>query len=570
MTEAVSSTGPSEGPQPSGPIVRVDPQARMQILFAILMTLFLSALDQTIVGTALPTIVTDLQGNDLYTWVVTVYLLTATITGPVYGKLSDQFGRRNLLMIGVSLFLLGSALSGLSGSMAQLIIFRGIQGLGAGSIFPIAIAVIGDLFTPAERGKYQGLFGAVFGLSAVIGPALGGLITDYVGWHWIFFVNLPIGFFALAIIWRLLPQVRLEGVTRRIDYLGVALFTMALVPILIGLTNKARLEWTDPWVGGLIVLGLAVGVIFLFVESRAAEPIVPLELFRIRSYSSTQLATFLASFGFFSAIVFLPRWFQVVNDSTATESGYQILPLLAGLILSSVLSGALVTRTGRYKLISLVALILMAIGSFLFTSIRFDTPLPVMWVWMFILGAGIGPTLAVFTLIIQNTAPRERLGVATSNLTLFRQVGGTVGLAVGGTLFGSTLLQQAPIQVSQQLTAAGVAPGVVARFGSQFAGSGLNQDDIAGVGDLGASILAAIPEAVRPLVEPLIPDIVRGIHAAFSLAVADTFWLGVIASVLALGAALFIREVPLRGREEVLAQRRATGAGERAPMPIAE
>lgn len=570
MTEAVSSTGPSEGPQPSGPMVRVDPQARMQILFAILMTLFLSALDQTIVGTALPRIVTDLQGNDLYTWVVTVYLLTATITGPVYGKLSDQFGRRNLLMIGVSLFLLGSALSGLSGSMAQLIIFRGIQGLGAGSIFPIAIAVIGDLFTPAERGKYQGLFGAVFGLSAVIGPALGGLITDYVGWHWIFFVNLPIGFFALAIIWRLLPQVRLEGVTRRIDYLGVALFTLALVPVLIGLTNKARLEWTDPWVGGLIVLGLVVGVFFLFVESRAAEPIIPLELFRIRSYSSTQLATFLASFGFFSAIVFLPRWFQVVNGSTATESGYQILPLLAGLILSSVLSGALVTRTGRYKLISLVALILMAIGSFLFTSIRFDTPLPVMWIWMFILGAGIGPTLAVFTLIIQNTAPPARLGVATSNLTLFRQVGGTVGLAVGGTLFGSTLLQQAPIQVSQQLTTAGVPPDVVARFGSQFAGSGLNQDDIAGVGDLGASILAAIPEAVRPLVEPLIPDIVRGIHAAFSLAVADTFWLGVIASVLALGAALFIREVPLRGREEVLAQRRAGGAAERAPMPIAE
>jgi len=214
----------------------------MEILFAILLGLFLSALDQTIVGTALPRVVTDLQGNQLYTWVVTIYLLTSTITGPIYGKLSDQFGRKLLLMVGISLFLLGSFLSGLSQTMEQLIIFRGLQGLGAGALFPISLAVIGDLFSPQERGKYQGLFGAVFGISALIGPALGGYLTDQISWHWVFFVNLPVGAVALFIIWRLMPAHTESGVTRRVDYLGVSMFTLALVPILVGLSRKATIS----------------------------------------------------------------------------------------------------------------------------------------------------------------------------------------------------------------------------------------------------------------------------------------------------------------------------------------
>src|SRR5688572_19363355 len=247
---------------PSGPNISIDPRARLEILFAILLGLFLSALDQTIVGTALPRVVTDLGGNELYTWVVTIYLLTATITGPIYGKLSDQFGRRNLLMIGIGLFLAGSALSGLSQDMFQLILFRGIQGLGAGALFPISLAVIGDLFTPAERGKYQGLFGAVFGVSALIGPALGGFLTDQISWHWVFFVNLPVGAVALAIIWRLMPAHQRSGVTRKVDWVGVFVFTLALVPILVGLTNKQALDWLDPWVGGLLVVGLALLALF--------------------------------------------------------------------------------------------------------------------------------------------------------------------------------------------------------------------------------------------------------------------------------------------------------------------
>ena len=526
--------------------VRVDHRARMEILFAILLGLFLSALDQTIVGTAMPRILSELRGIDLYTWVVTIYLLTSTITGPIYGKLSDQFGRKNLLLFGIFLFLLGSALSGLSQDMLQLIVFRGIQGLGAGALFPIALAVIGDLFTPRERGRYQGLFGAVFGISAIIGPALGGYLTDHLSWHWVFFVNLPIGAVALFIIWRLLPALRTTGVGRKIDYLGVAVFTAALVPILVGLTNKQTMEWADPWVGGLILLGLALSGVFILIELRAAEPIVPLGLFRNRTYAVSIVATFLASFGFFGAILYLPLWYQVVNGSSATESGYQLLPLLGGLILSSVASGQIVSRTGRYKWLIVGALLVLGTGTLLMTQLRADTPPPTLWIWQFITGLGVGPTFAVFTIVVQNAVPWRQLGVATSNLTFFRQIGGAVGLALAGTIFGSTFRSQAPIEIRAQLIAAGVPPAQLDQFAGQLAPVGQQLNDFAAVGDLGARILASLPADARPFVEPLIPNIVAGIYQALSLAIAGSLWLGVIAAFAAAGVSLFMHELTLR------------------------
>ena len=284
MSTESAATRRGMPPVASGDAVEehVDNRARMEILGAVMLTLFLSALDQTIVGTALPRIVTELGGNQFYVWAVTVYLLTSTITGPMYGKLSDQFGRRPLMMFGVGLFLVGSVLCSLSGEMWQLIAFRGIQGLGAGAIFPISLAIIGDLFSPRERGKYQGLFGGVFGISMIIGPALGGFLTDSISWHWIFLVNVPIGLVALVVLWRLLPHTAHPERTRSIDYLGAAVFSAAIVPFLIGLTNKQTGEWTDPSVGGLILLGVMLAFVFVWVESRAAEPIVPLSLFRNR------------------------------------------------------------------------------------------------------------------------------------------------------------------------------------------------------------------------------------------------------------------------------------------------
>ncbi len=285
---------------------------------------------------------------------------------------------------------------------------------------------------------------------------------------------------------------------------------------------------------------------FVWVESRAKEPIVPLDLFRNRTYSASMLAAFTASFGFFGAVIFLPRWYQVVNGSSATESGYQLLPLLFGLILSSIISGQIVSRTGRYKWLTVGALATLAVALLLITNLRADTPPPMLWLWQFVAGVGIGPTLAVFTIIVQNAVPPNKLGVATSNLTFFRQVGGTVGLALAGTIFGATLQTEAPRQVAGELLRAGVPQAQIDQFAARLSGSAFSTDTLSAVGDMGARILAQVPAEARDFVEPLIPSIVQGIHQAFSLAIADTMWLGLTATLVAVGAALTLREVPLR------------------------
>ncbi|MDQ2689547.1 MAG: MFS transporter [Chloroflexota bacterium] len=542
--------------------VRVDQRARIEILVAILLTMFLSALDQTVVGTALPRIVTDLAGNELYVWVVTIYLLTATVTGPIYGKLSDQFGRRPMMMIGVGLFLFGSLLCALSQEMWHLIVFRGIQGAGAGAIFPIALAVIGDLFSPRERGKYQGLFGAVFALSSILGPALGGILTDTVGWHWVFLVNLPLGIVALVVLWRLLPHVSHPERVRSIDYLGATVFTAALVPFLLGLTNKQTGEWTDPMVGGLIVLGLVIGVAFVWVESRAKEPILPLELFRNRTVTGSIVATFLITFGFFGAIIFIPRWFQFVLGSSATESGYQMLPLMAGVMGSSIGSGYVVARTGRYKWMTVGAMAVGAFGLYLMTNLRAETDVATVWLWMFIAGLGIGPSFAVFTIVVQNAVAPRMLGAATSALTFFRQVGGSVGLAIAGTVFGSSFATEVPRQMSVEGLPQPLIDGV------SRGGADAMQGELTGVGvDLGAQILAAVPESVRAAVEPYVEGIVGAIHQAFSLAIADTMWIALFGALAAtLVVVAFVPERTLRHTPGPGAARQEAAEGGRGPI----
>jgi EmrB/QacA subfamily drug resistance transporter len=521
------------------PALLLPHRRKMEILFAILLGLFLSALDQTIVGTALPTIVGDLGGsNELYTWVITIYLLTSTISGVFYGKLSDLYGRRPMLLIGVSLFLVGSALSGLSWSMESLILFRGIQGLGAGALFPISLAVIGDLFTPAERGKYQGLFGAVFGVAAVLGPLLGGWLTDTFGWNSIFYVNLPIGAVTLYIIWRYLPPMKRAGARYSLDYLGAAVFTVAISFLLVGLTNKQSADWADLSVGGFILIALAVGAVFVVIESRAKEPIVPLDLFRNRVYSVSIVSVFLSAFGFFAAVVFLPRWFQFVKNVSPTESGLQILALLAGVIISSVASGALISRTGRYKALILGSLALMSIGLWLMTNLEYTTDLPVLWAWMFITGLGIGPTLAAFTIVVQSAVPFEKLGVATGNLTFFRQIGGSVGLAIVGTVFGQTLTDAVVPSLIDQ--------GIPEQFAgqlSQFAGGGGGAE----VGQVGQDLRTVLEQNLPAQAQPFLEQILNGVFDAFTQAVAAAFWVGFIAAVAAFLVTIALPEVPLRG-----------------------
>ena len=531
----------------------VDPRVRTQIFIAVLLGLFVTALDQTVVGTALPRIVTDLHGNDIYTWAFTGYLLTATVSGPIYGKLSDLFGRRPILIFAITLFLIGSALCGQAREMWQFVAFRSLQGLGAGALFPVALAVIGDLFEPAERGKYQGFFGAMFGVSSLVGPAIGGLITDNFGWPWIFYVNLPIGIVVLAVIWRLLPRARPAGARPRIDYLGAALLVAALVPILIGLTNKQTADWLDLTVAGLIAAGLVIGVAFVFVEMRAAEPIIPLGLFRSRNFTVAVAAMFVIAMGFFTPIVFLPRWFQFVSGASATQSGYQILALIAGLIVSATVSGQIVARTGRYKFLVLGGAMLLSIGLFLLTGLRADTPLPLLYVWMFVTGLGVGPMFAVLTLVVQASVAPRNIGTATSSLTLFQQIGGSVGLAITGTIFTSRILDEIP----RQLAAEGVPPQVVAAFNS---GGTASLNRLTTVGDLGQTILAGVPPAARAQIEPLVPRIVEAIHRGFSLATADTFALGAGAGVVAFLTLALLRELPLKRPAALPAEPSAAGA----------
>lgn len=527
---------------PGGAPRQLTARRRFAALGAILLALFLGSLDQTVVGTALPRIVTDLGGNEVYTWVVTAYLLSSTITVPIYGKLSDIYGRKMLLLTGIGIFLAGSWLSGLSQTMPELIVFRALQGLGAGALFPISLAIVGDLFSPRERGRYQGLFGAVFGLSFIVGPFIGGWITDNISWHWVFYVNVPIGIAALAVIATVLDNVGPTTTVRLrdLDYLGIATFTAGMVPFLIGLTNKGLTDsngslysWTDPSVGGLILLGLVFLTAFVFVEARAKQPIIPLGLFRNWTYSATNLAAFLVAFGMFSAVIFLPRYYQAVRGVSATGSGYMIWPLMVGLIGGSVGAGFLISHLGRYKRVLAVAMLLLLAGSFLMTHLQADTADSTLWFWMFVLGLGIGPAMSGFTVVVQNSAPVRQLGVATSTMTFLRQIGGSVGLAIAGTVFSQQFVQLLPNRL--------IAHGVPLAFAHRFTRAGGQQGNLTGV-DLATQLRHVLP----PQLQALVPRIVAGVHDAFALAVGDVFWLPFGVALLAFLAVLTLPDLALR------------------------
>ena len=543
----MAQTSPS-APSASPPVA-LDRRARQAVVGAVIMALFLASLDQTIVGPALPRIVTDLHGNDVYSWVVTAYLLTSTIAVPVYGKLSDVYGRRPLLLTGIGIFLVGSALSGLSQSIDELIAFRALQGLGAGSLFPISLAIIGDLFSARERGRYQGLFGGVFGVSFLIGPLLGGVLTDSVSWHWIFYVNLPLGLAALMVIATVLPNTRRVGTrVRDLDFVGVILFAAAVVPLLLALNNKGTTRsdgtlpaWLSLEVGGLLLVSAVVAVTFVLVESRAREPIVPLSLFRDRTFSASIVATMAIAFSIFSATIYLPRYYQVVRGVGATESGYEVWPLLLGLIGGSIISGRLISRTGRYRKLIIGAATMMLIGMLLLTRLRADTDTLVLWAFMLIAGIGVGPGQSAYTTVIQNVVPRSMLGAGTSTLTFFRQIGASVGLAIAGTVFNQRFASRLP----GELQSAGV-PVPVAQ---QIANSG-SRTDLTGVG--------AVSQSLPPSQRGLASVIATGVHNAFALATADIFWVSAGGAVIGMIAVLLIREVPFR-----------TGPNE-APEPVAE
>ena len=539
-------------PAAAHPAIEVNSRARFEILGAIMLALFLGALDQTIVGPVLPKITRELKGVDLYTWVVTSYLVTSTAAIPLYGKLSDVFGRKPMLMFGIIVFLLGSALSGLSQTMEQLILFRAFQGIGAGALFPISLAIVGDLFTPAERGKYQGLFGSVFGVAFLVGPFLGGFLTDNLSWHWIFYVNIPVGLVSLYLIARLLPMVRKADAKFSLDIPGLICFLGAIVPILIGLTNAETKDWLDPSVTIWFGVGIVFLVLFVIAENFAGDPIIPLRLFRIRTFTVSAIANFLSVFGFSTLIIFLPLWFQVVQKATTTESGYLLFPFLFGLIFNSILAGQIVSRTGRYKWLMVISIAVMGAGLALFSNLRADTPYWTMAIWMLITGLGVGPTMAIFTLIVQNDAPFELLGTATSDLTLIRQIGTTVGLTMAFTFFRNNLTWGL---LHDSIIGAGAPASQVPTTPPP----GLDMANLISPTSDPASafgFLSQYPPAVQQI-------FVNGFNQAFSVAIANAVWVGVGAACLSLLAVLMLHEKELRSHFHA-EQHESSGLAQRA------
>ena len=511
-------------------------ESRRITVIALIIVLLLGALDQTVVSTAMPRIVAQLRGLEIYSWVTTVYLLSSTVMVPIWGKLGDLYGRKAVLIWGVLIFIFGSALCGLSGEfgdlpllgggMTQLIVFRGLQGIGGGALFTSAFAVIADLYPPRERGKMSGYFGSVFAVASIVGPLIGGFFTEHgtvtlggwtlAGWRWVFYVNLPLSALALFMIMAKTPGLK-AGRGGKIDFAGAILVVTAFVPLLLALTWGGHLyAWASPQVLGLLAVTAISLALFVWVERTVVEPILPLDLFGNRVFTLTNAASFVISMAFFGAITFLPLYLQLGLGVSATQSGMIMLPMMFGLILSSTISGRLVTQIGRYKPMMLFGAVMMIVGILLMTQLGPDTRPWAVGLRMFVLGIGLGPAQGLFALAAQNAVPPTRIGVATSSSQFFRQIGSTVGVAVFGAVMTHALATES------------------AKLGG--AGGALSLDQLQKIALAQTQHgLGAVHMAVDP-----------ALRTAFSRAIVDLFWVGGAIALLGLIAIIMIPELPLR------------------------
>ena len=508
----------------------------------VMIAIFLASLDQTVVSTAMPRIIADLGGFDRFTWITTAYLVASTTAVPIAGRLSDMYGRKAFYIAGILVFLTGSVLSGFSQSMNQLIAFRAIQGVGGGVMMASAFVSIGDLFPPAERGKYQGMVAAVFGLSSVIGPTLGGFITDSLSWHWIFFVNIPVGIPVIFLFVRYFPNIRPSPGRHRLDYLGMVTLILAVVPFLVGLSwGGVQYEWVSPQVIGALAFSATMAAVFIVWELRAPEPIMPLDLYRNRVVSLSLLVIFLTGFGMFGAIIFIPLFFQAVLGASATSSGSFLTPMMLGIVVGAGLSGQALSRLGgHYRLQGLIGLAIMTTGLFMVSQMTQDTSYSRAVVNIVIMGFGLGTTFPNYTIAVQNAVSYRVMGVATSATQFYRSIGGTVGLAVLGSVMVSRFASGVSASLSSAVREA-LPAGALAEITSQ---------PQALVDDEALAGLRALFNPLGPEGPQLADQMVETLRITLASSIGDIFLISTAVVAASFVVTLFLKEVPLarRGR----------------------
>ncbi len=499
--------------------------ARILATIGVGLAMFLAALDQTIVGTALPRIVSELNGLEYYAWVATAYMVASTTMTPISGKLGDLFGRKPALLVGIVGFVLASALCGQAQNMTELVAFRGIQGIFGGVLFASVFASVADLYDPRTRARIQGVFGGIFGIASVVGPVIGGYLTDNIGWRWVFYVNVPVGLAALVVVFVTMPAI---------DFLGALTLAGTLVPMLVAFSITRDHDFVSPEVLGLLAIAAVIGVIFFVIERRVQHPIVPFELFRNRTFAVSMITGFFVTFGMFGAILYVPLIYQGVLGIAATNSGLLVTPMMLGLVAASIVTGQLITRIDRYRFVGTVGILVMMAGLFLLSQVTVSTADLEVVRDLVLVGIGLGVTMPLYINATQSAVAKQYLGVVSAQIQFWRNVGGTIGVSI----LGAVLAHQLPVKIQENIAALNLAPQAVAAIPSSSSPQAI----------FDAARIAATRAQLPPQFQSVFDQVLVSVRAALASTIHDVFLYATVIVAVAAVASVFLKEVPIRGR----------------------